>query len=65
MMPGGRFDGDWIVGLIGVLMALFLVSRSSRLRELPGSRRLLLGAVWAVIFGVVAGIAALLSRGSS
>lgn len=63
-MPGAPFDGDWIVALIGVLMAMALVSRSARLRQLSGSRKLVLGALWAVIFGVVAGIAGLLSRGS-
>jgi len=31
---------------------------------MPGRSKLMLGAAWAVIFGVVAGIAALLSRGS-
>jgi uncharacterized YccA/Bax inhibitor family protein len=57
-------DGDTIVALLGVVMAMILVSRSSRLRGMPGRKRLILGAIWAVIFGLVAGISALLSRGS-
>jgi len=63
-MGNGALDGDTIVALLGVVMAMVLVSRSSRLRAMPGRKRLILGAIWAVIFGAVAGIAALLSRGS-
>ena len=58
----GGLDGDTIVALLGVVMAMVLVSRSSRLAGLSTQRKLVLGAAWAVIFGLVAGIAALLSR---
>ena len=61
---GGALDGDKVVALLGVIMAMVLVSRSSRLQGLLPRQRLALGALWAVIFGVVAGIAALLTRGS-
>jgi len=61
---GGALDGDTVAALIGVVMAMVLVSRNTRLRAMPGHSKLMLGAVWAVIFGLVAGIAALLSRGS-
>lgn len=57
-------DGDTVVALLGVIMCMVLVSRSSRLAALSSQRKLMLGAAWAVIFGLVAGIAALLSRGS-
>ena len=60
----GGLDGDKVVALLGVVMAMVLVSRSSRLASLTTQRKLMLGAAWAVIFGIVAGIAALLSRGS-
>lgn len=60
----GGLDGDKVVALLGVVMAMVLVGRSSRLAALSSQRKLMLGAVWAVIFGLVAGIAALLSRGS-
>lgn len=63
-MGSGALDGDTIVALLGVVMAMVLVSRSARLRAMPRRKRLILGAIWAVIFGVVAGIASLLSRGS-
>lgn len=63
-MSGATLNGDTIVALLGVVMAMVLVSRSSRLRALPGRKRLILGAIWAVIFGVVAAMAGLLSRGS-
>lgn len=54
-------DGDRIVALLGVVMAMILVSRSVRLRAMPTRRRLILGAAWAVIFGVVAALAALMT----
>ena len=57
-------DGDRIVALLGVVMAMILVSRSARLQTLLPRRKLLLGAVWAVMFGVVAALAGFLSRGS-
>lgn len=60
----GGLDGDTVVALLGVVMCMVLVSRSSRLAELSAHRKVMLGAIWAVIFGLVAGIAALLSRGS-
>ena len=63
-MPGGALDPDRIVALIGVGLAMVLVSRNWRLRTMPGRKRILLGALWAVIFGVVAGLAGLLARGS-
>jgi len=64
-MFGGRaLDGDTIVAVLGVVMAMVLVSRSQRLRAMEPRKRLLLGALWAVIFGVVAGVAGLLAKGS-
>jgi hypothetical protein len=63
-MAGGALDPDRIVALIGVIMAMVLVSRSVRLRAMPGRQRLLIGLIWAAIFAVVAGLATLLSRGS-
>lgn len=62
---GGGFDGDRVVALLGVAMAMVLVSRSSRLRSLSTRQRLVLGAAWAAIFGLVAGLAGWLSRGNS
>lgn len=62
-MAGGALDPDRIVALIGVIMAMVLVSRSRRLRAMNGRQRLLLGGAWAVIFGLVAGLAALMSPG--
>lgn len=57
-------DGDRIVALLGVVMAMILVSRSVRLRAMAPRRRLMLGAAWAVIFGVVAALAGQMARGS-
>lgn len=50
--------GDQLVALLGVVMALLLVTRSGAFQRLPGNRRLAYGAVWAVVIGLVAGIAA-------
>ncbi|MFC3174479.1 hypothetical protein ACFOD9_09460 [Novosphingobium bradum] len=63
-MVGGVMDGDRIVALLGVVMAMVLVSGSVRVRALTTRQRWLIGALWAVIFGVVAGLAGLLGRGS-
>ena len=43
----GGLDGDKVVALLGVVMAMVLVSRSSRLAALSTQRKLMLGAVWA------------------
>lgn len=63
MIGGSPLDGDRIVALIGVVMAMVLVSRSMRLRGMPARRRMLLGAVWAAIFGLVAVLAGGLAGG--
>lgn len=57
----GGLDGDKVAALLGVVMCMALVSRSSRLRVLSTRKRLMLGAVWAVIFGVVAGVAGIIA----
>lgn len=51
-------DGDTIVALAGLVMSLFLVSRSDALQRLSGERRVVYAAVWAVLIGVVAALAA-------
>lgn len=58
----GGLDGDKIVALIGVAMAMILVGRSSRLRVLSTRKKLMMGAVWALIFGLVAGFAGMMAR---
>jgi len=49
-------DADMFVGLLGIAMALFLVSQHSALQTLTMPRRVLYGVVWAVAFGLVAAI---------
>lgn len=56
-MTGIRIDGDVVVTILGLVMALVLVTRSGGYRRLSASRRLIYGAVWAVLIGVVAAIA--------
>jgi hypothetical protein len=56
---GGALDGDRIVALAGIVMAMVLVSRSVRLRSLPVRQRWLLGAAWVAIFGLMAVLAEL------
>ncbi len=43
-------DGNQIVALLGIVLALFLVSQNSEIQSMPWSRRLKLGAIWAAIF---------------
>ena len=50
-------DGNTIVALLGVVMALAVLSRNSALQNLSWRKRWLYGAVWAVIIGVVAAVA--------
>ncbi|HEY6869530.1 MAG TPA: hypothetical protein VI199_07225 [Novosphingobium sp.] len=54
--------GDRLVALLGLVMALVLVSRSGAYRRLSVNRRLAYGTAWAVIIGVAAAIAARLAR---
>ena len=50
--------GDRLVALLGLVMALILVSRSGAFRRLSDQRRLVYGAVWAVVIGLFAAVAA-------
>ena len=50
-------SNDRIVALIGLVMALALVSNGSVFRTMPWRRKALYGAAWAVIIGVVAAVA--------
>lgn len=59
MTPGG-LDGDWVVGLLGIVMALAILARNSNLRQLSARRKFAYGAAWALIFGVLAGVVSLL-----
>jgi|GEM_PF-5911315 len=52
-----RLDGDMVVGLLGLCMALLLVSRSSALARLSTKRKVGYAAAWAVIIGVLAAFA--------
>ena len=54
-------SADSIVALVGLFMALFLVSSGQTFRAMPWRKRALLGAVWAAIIGIVAVIAARLT----
>ena len=58
----GGLDGDRIVQVLGLVMVLALLSRGSVIRRMPIRERVLYGAVWVGIFGVVAAIAAVLTR---
>ncbi|MBC2669477.1 hypothetical protein ACFOON_16940 [Novosphingobium piscinae] len=51
-------DGDTIVAMAGLVMSLFLVSRSSALQQLSGQRRVVYAVVWAVLIGALAALAA-------
>lgn len=57
-MNTGRIDGDTVVALLGLVMALVLVTRSGGYRRLPNSKRMVYGAIWAVAIGLVAALAA-------
>lgn len=61
-MIGGRIGGDMLVALLGLVMALVLVTRSGAYQRLPYGRRLVYGAIWAVAIGLVAAFAARLAR---
>jgi len=50
-------SGDKIVALLGIFMALFLVSQSGALRSMDWDRRIKLGAIWFGIFAVLAIVA--------
>jgi len=52
-----RLDGDMVVGLLGICMALLLVSRNSALTRLSTRRKVGYAAAWAVIIGVLAAFA--------
>ncbi len=54
-------NGDTLVALLGIVLCLALVSRSAALERLSGQRKALYGAIWAVVIGLVAAIAARLS----
>lgn len=51
-------DGDIVVALLGIVMALALVSRDPAFARLSSNRRVLYGAIWAVLIGLVAALAA-------
>lgn len=57
-MNGAGLGGDMIVALLGLVMALVLVTRSGAYRRLPNGKRLAYGAIWAIVIGVVAAVAA-------
>ena len=57
-MNGGGLTGDRIVALIGIAMALILVSRSGALQRLSRSRQIGYAVFWAVLLGVAAALAA-------
>lgn len=59
-MNTGGLDGDKVVALLGLIMALALVSSGGTFRAMAGRKRLLYGAAWAVVFGIVAAAAAIL-----
>jgi hypothetical protein len=50
-------SGDRIVALLGIFMALFLVSQSGAMRSMDWDRRIKLGAIWFGIFAVLAIVA--------
>ena len=51
-------SADQIVALIGIVMALALVSSGGVFRNMPWQRKALYGGGWAVIIGLVAAVAA-------
>lgn len=60
MNSGGGLDGDKIVALMGLLMALALVSSGGTLRRLAPQKRLAFGLAWIAIFVGIAVVAGLL-----
>lgn len=54
---GDLLNGDWIVALLGLVLALFLVSRHHAFRSLAARYRIVYAVAWAVIIGVVAALA--------
>ena len=52
-----RLDGDMVVGLLGLCMALLLVSRSSALARLSARQKVGYAVAWAVIIGALAAFA--------
>jgi hypothetical protein len=58
----GALDGDRIVQLLGIVMALALVSSGSTFRAMPWRKRALYAAMWVGIIGMVAVIAGVLAR---
>lgn len=54
-------SGDKVAGIIGVLMALAIVTNGGTYRNMPVRKRALFGVIWAIIIGVVAVLAARLS----
>ena len=61
-MTGGRISGDMLVALLGLVMALVLVTRSGAYQRLPNGRRFVYGAIWAAGIGLVAFVAARLAQ---
>ena len=51
-------NGDKIVALLGLVMALMIVSNGSALRKMSPRQRFIYGAIWAIIIGVGTVIAA-------
>ena len=49
-------NGDTVVALLGIVMALFLVSRHSAMQALSPQRRFGYATIWAVAIGVNAAI---------
>ncbi len=47
-----NMDGDQIVQILAIVMAMALLSASGTLRATPWRRRLLYGAIWVAIFVV-------------
>lgn len=56
-MSGLPLEGDTIVALLGIVMALVLVSRSGAMQRLTSRQRLAYALIWAVLIGVLAAIA--------
>ena len=57
-------SGDKIVGLLGLVMALMLVSNSGAFKRMTPRQRFIYGAIWALILGVGAEIAAQIASGA-
>jgi len=53
----GRLDGDTVVALLGICMALMILSRGSAVRRLPMERRIGYAAIWAILIGGLAYLA--------